>query len=118
MGRSDDLEHRLFLFARRVRRYLKKLPRTLANREDSVQLIKASGSVGANYIEGREGVSTRDYFYRIKVCKKEVRESAYWLRLMDTGDDNTLEIERSELIAESVELAKIFWSICRKERSQ
>jgi four helix bundle protein len=82
--RTDDLEERTFLFAKRVREFIKKLPRSIANHQDGIQLIKASGSVGANYIEAKEGASDKDYFYRIKVCKKEIRESTFWLKLLDT----------------------------------
>ncbi len=79
-------------------------------------MIKASGSVGANYIEAKERVSDKDYFYRIKVCKKEIRESTFWLKLLDTGEDETLESERNILLNESIEISKIFWSIAKKEK--
>jgi len=46
-----DLEERTYQFARDVRLFVKKLPKTVANIEDGKQVIKASGSVGANYIE-------------------------------------------------------------------
>jgi hypothetical protein len=45
-----DLEDRTFLFAKRVRKFIKELPKTLANIEDGKQLIKSSGSIGANYL--------------------------------------------------------------------
>ena len=49
-----DLEDRTFEFAKRVRAFVKLLPRTVCNREDVRQLIRSSGSVGANYIEANE----------------------------------------------------------------
>jgi four helix bundle protein len=115
--KPDDLEERTYLFAKRVREFIKKLPRSIANHQDGIQLVKASGSVGANYIEAKEGVSNKDYFYRIKVCKKEARESNFWLKLFDTKGDEALESERNSLIAESIELSKIFWSIGEKEKN-
>jgi len=70
-SKQYDLEERTFRFAQRVREFVKKLPKTLANIEDSVQLVKASGSVGANYIEANEAISTKDFAYLVKICRKE-----------------------------------------------
>ena len=109
-----DLEERTFRFAQRVREFVKKLPKTLANIEDSVQLVDASGSVGANYIEANEAISKKDFAYRIKICRKESKESRYWLRLVDTNGELSLERERKELIQEATELMKIFGSIVQK----
>jgi four helix bundle protein len=109
-----DLEERTFQFAQRVREFVKKLPKTLSNIEDSVQLVNASGSVGANYIEANEAISKKDFTYRIKICRKESKESRYWLKLVDTNYDSPMERERTELINEATELMKIFGSIMRK----
>jgi four helix bundle protein len=109
-----DLEERTFRFAQRVREFVKKLPQTLANIEDSRQLVDASGSVGANYIEANEAISKKDFVFRIKICRKEVKESRYWLRLVDTGNNSALEKERAELIQEATELMNIFGAILRK----
>jgi four helix bundle protein len=106
-----DLEDRTFVFARDVRSFLKKLPFSIANKEDGSQLVRASGSVGANYIEANESVSRKDYLYRVKVCKKESKESGYWLRLVDSGGSPELENERTLLLNEAIELCKIFGAI-------
>jgi four helix bundle protein len=87
---------------------------TLANIEDIKQVVKASGSLGANYIEANEALSKKDFVMRIKIPRKESKESRYWLRLVDTGEPNELEQERQTLIQESTELMKIFGSILRK----
>jgi len=109
-----DLEERTLRFAQRVREFVKKLPKTLANIEDSRQLVDASGSVGANYIEANEALSKKDFVMRIKICRKEAKESRYWLRLVDTGGNRKLEQERKELEDESNELTHIFGSIVTK----
>ena len=109
-----DLEERTFAFARRVRAFVKKLPRTLANAEDSRQLVKASGSVGANYIEANESLSKKDFLMRAKICRKEAKESHFFLRLLDTASTDALEAERAELVQEALELTKIFGSIVTK----
>ncbi len=63
-----DLEERTFQFAKNVRKWVKKLPVTIANIEDSKQLVRASGSVGANYIEANESLSDKDFVFRVKIC--------------------------------------------------
>lgn len=109
-----DLEERTFRFAQRVREFVKKLSKNLANVEDSKQLVRASGSVGANYIEANEALSKKDFVMRIKICRKEAKESRYWLKLIDTNDEPKLEHELKELIQEATELMNIFGAILRK----
>ena len=106
-----DLEERTFEFAKDVRGFLKKLPKTPANIEDGKQLIRSSGSVGANYIEANESLGKKDLIMRIKICRKEAKESRYWLRLLETPE---MESDRDYLIKESIELTNIFGSILRK----
>ena len=82
-----DLEDRTLAFAKRTRAFVKKIQKTIANIEDSKQLVRASGSVGANYIEANESLSKKDFIMRIKISRKESKESRYWLRLIDTNDE-------------------------------
>lgn len=107
-----DLEIRTLEFAKRVRIFVKKLLRTIANIEDGKQLIRSSGSIGANYIEANESFSKKDFVMRIKICRKEAKETRYWLRLLDIND--VLGKERDDLIGEVTELMKIFGSIITK----
>lgn len=109
-----DLEDRTFIFAKDVRAFAKQIPRTLANIEDTKQVVRASGSVGANYIEANESLSKKDFVMRIKICRKEAKESRYWLRLIDAGDDSTVEKYRGHLVQEATELTSIFGAILRK----
>ncbi len=64
-----DLEERTYQFAKAVRLFVKTLPKTIANIEDGKQVIKASGSVGANYIEANESLSKKDFkmFWSLKI---------------------------------------------------
>jgi len=114
-SKQYDLEDRTLKFAKDVRTFVKKLPRTIANNEDGKQLIKSSGSVGANYIEANEAISKKDFIMRIKICRKEAKESRYWLNLIDIQKE--LEIEWKYLIKEATELTNIFGSILRKSES-
>lgn len=111
-----DLEERTFQFAKRVRAFVKKLPRTTANIRDSGQLIDASGSISANYIEANESLGKKDFLMHLRISLKEAKESRYWLRLVDTGDDTDLEKERGWLIQEAAELTSIFAPIVNKSR--
>ncbi|MEA3475615.1 MAG: four helix bundle protein [Candidatus Cloacimonadota bacterium] len=111
-----DLEERTYKFSKRVRIFVKKLPRTIANIEDGKQLIKASGSVGANYIEANESLSKKDFVFRIKICRKEAKESAYFLRLIKETNPKELENEALALYNEAIELKKIFSSIIGKSK--
>ncbi len=63
-----DLEDRTLAFAKRVRLLIKNLRRTMSNIEDGKQLVRASGSVGANYIEANESLSKKDFIMRVKIC--------------------------------------------------
>ncbi len=114
ISKPYDLEDRTLEFAKRVRTFIRKLSKTTANIEDSKQLTKASGSVGANYIEANEALSKKDFILRIKICRKEAKESRYWLKLIDTGLNQELENEQRDLEKESTELMNIFGSILRK----
>ncbi|MCI0619764.1 four helix bundle protein [Candidatus Wolfebacteria bacterium] len=109
-----DLEERTFWFGQDVRTFVKKLPKNIGNIEDGKQLVRSSGSVGANYIEANESLSKKDFVHRIRICRKESKESVHWLRLVDTGGAQALEQERGFLVQEATELMKIFSVIMRK----
>lgn len=109
-----DLEERTLRFAQRVVQYVNKLPKTITNIEIGQQLIRAAGSVGANYIEANEALSKKDFKMRIKISKKEAKESRYWLTLSQPNQSETEEKEA--LIKEATELMKIFGSILEKSK--
>lgn len=102
-----NFEDRTFEFAKWGRRFVKTLPHNICNLEDVRQLVRSSGSVGANYIEANEALSKKDLRFRLRIARKESKESRYWLRLLDTGMDATVEAERQRLVQESTELLKI-----------
>ena len=103
-------------FAKRCRAFVGKVPKTIAHVEDGRQLIRASGSVGANYIEANEALSKKDFIMRIKICHKESKESRYWLGLIETNDNPLLDKERLGLSQESTELMKIFGAILHESQ--
>jgi four helix bundle protein len=109
-----DLEKRTYEFARRIRCFLKRIPRSISNTEDSKQLARSSGSVGANYIEANESLGKKDFNMHAKICRKEAKESRFWLMLIDAGDDEAVKKEQESLTKESEELMNIFGAIVRK----
>ena len=111
-----DLEERTFNFAKDVALYLKKIPKTSANIEYSKQVTRSSGSVGANYIEANESLSKKDFNMRMKICRKEAKESSYWLKLIGETNDIAHTSAGEKLIKESDELKKIFSSIIEKSK--
>ncbi|NJY64106.1 four helix bundle protein [Salinimicrobium sp. CDJ15-81-2] len=108
-----DLEERTFEFARDCRIIMSKLPKTIANIEDGKQLIRSSGSVGANYIEANEKLGDKDFSFRLKIARKEAKESAYWLKLLKSSNNN-LELEIDKVLKEAEELRKILSAILKK----
>ena len=113
-GKPYDLEERTELFAKQVRAFVRRLPHTISNIEDVKQVVRSSGSVGANYIEANESLGTKDFKMHAKISRKESKESAYWLRLVFTDDKPELEAERNRLVAEAKELTLIFGATVRK----
>ena len=111
-----DLEERTFQFAKAVRLFVKTLPKTVANIEDGKQVVRSSGSVGANYREANEALSKKDFVMRIKISRKEAKESAYWLRLIHETNDLENVNEALRLIQEAIELKKIFSAILKKSK--
>jgi len=108
-----DLEERTLAFAKEVIGLVNTLPKTVANVEVMKQLVRSSGSVGANYIEANEALSKKDFGMRVKICRKEAKESRYWLKLIEVRNEDT-EKRRQSLIDEATELMKIFGSIVEK----
>ncbi|RXR24645.1 four helix bundle protein [Flavobacterium stagni] len=116
MEKPYDLEERTYLFAKNCRLYIQKLPKTISNIEDGKQLVRSSGSVGANYIEANEKLGDKDFLFRIKISRKEAKESKYWIRLLQElnpdYNDNSIS-----LFEEADELRKIFSAIISKSSS-
>jgi|JI7StandDraft_1071085.scaffolds.fasta_scaffold115641_2 four helix bundle protein len=113
-GKIYDLEERTFIFAKRVRDFVRLLPLTISNKEDIRQLIRSSGSIGANYIEANENLGEKDKKMRIRISRKEAKETRYWLNLIETKDVKELEEERRRLATEAEELMLIFGTIIKR----
>lgn len=115
-SKQYDLEERTFQFAKNVALYCKQLPREIINIEYIKQVIRSSGSVGANYIEANESLGKKDFLMRIKICRKEAKESTFWLKLMIEINNNEHQTKGKNLYQEAMELKKIFSSIAEKSK--
>lgn len=111
ISKQYDLEDRTFKFAQDVIKFCNKLNKNTINIELIKQLIRSAGSVGANYIEANESLSKKDFIMRVKICRKEAKETRYWLNLIQSDS-----IDKKDLIDEVTQLMKIFGSILEKSK--
>ena len=112
-----ELEERCLKFALDVARFCRSLKKDYILLEYCIQLIRAASSVGANYIEANESLSRKDFLNRAKICRKEAKESRYWLRLINPSlSDKTQLDECNRLIQEAKELMLIFNSMVNKQK--
>ena len=112
-----DLEERTFEFAKHTRSFIKKLELNIWNKEDIKQVVRSSGSIAANYIEAIEKLGDKDFLMKLRISKKEAKETILWLRLIEVKTD-TLEEERIGLINEAKELQNILGAIYKKSISK
>ena len=113
-SKKYDLEERTFRFAKSVRNFVNILPKTSNNIEDTKQIIKASGSIGANYIEANEALGKKDFLMRLKISRKEAKECAYFLRLIKESNHQPIKNEAHRLCNEAIEIKKILSAIILK----
>jgi four helix bundle protein len=112
-----DLEERTYEFAKSIRCFVRKLEINIWNREDIKQVVRSSGSVASNYIEANEKLGDKDFLMKLRISKKEAKETILWLRLIEVKTD-TLEEERTSLINEAKELQNILGAIFKKSVSK
>lgn len=109
-----DLEERTYRFAEKIAIVLKELPKTTSNFEYMKQLVRSSASVGANYIEANESLGKKDFVMRLRISRKEAKESAFWIRLLINTNNKEVVSAFEPLLQEAIELKKIFSAIINK----
>ena len=109
-----DLEERTYKFAKHVRDFIKEVPKNNTNNIYVSQLLRSSSSIGANFIEANEALSKKDFYHRVRICRKEAKETNFWLLLLDISSNLTLQNKLNNLIQEVNELMKIFGAIVSK----
>ncbi len=108
-----NLEDRTLEFAKKVVDLVKELPRNIANLELSSQIIRSAGSVGANYREANDSLGKKDFIMRLRISRKEAKETYYWLQLI-SHSNSALKESIDLLLDESSQLIKILSSIINK----
>jgi len=108
-----DLEERTARFGEAIIGFAKRIPLSPVNNRLIEQLVGAGTSVGANYCEADDGVSRKDFKNKIGTCRKEARETKFFLRMIATAEPS-LKSEARDLWQEAKELHLIFSKIWRK----
>ncbi|MCX7050109.1 MAG: four helix bundle protein [Candidatus Sumerlaeota bacterium] len=104
--KGDDLSERFLNFAARIIKLASALPKTFIGRHIAKQLVECGTSTGANYEEARGAESKADFVHKLGVVLKELRETYYWLRLIDRCEllpHNKMQ----DILSEAAELCKI-----------
>ena len=114
-SKQYDLEERTLEFGKKIIRLCKTLPKNTINFRLIDQVIRSGTSMGANYREANETETKKDFRFRIRICRKEGKETIYWLNLiLEANPEFKQRIE--PLLQEAMELVKIFASILEKSR--
>jgi four helix bundle protein len=103
-----DLEKRTKQFGLEVRDFCRPFKKDIINSVYINQIIRSSSSIGANYIEANEKLGEKDLLFRIKITRKEAKETIFWLHHFNKSE------ERDFLVDEAEQLRKIFSSILTK----
>jgi len=109
---ATKLEQRLLFLSKQAYLFVRNLSKDVANREYADQFLRSVSSVGANYIEANESESRKDFFHRIKICRKETKEALYWLDLIIFANPSLKQ--NSDFIEKELnEMLKLFSSILK-----
>ena len=107
-----DLGERTAQFAEEVIRFARKIPKSMVTQRLVPQLVGSATSVGANYCEADDAESKKDFNHKIGICRKEAKETQYWLRMVAVATPE-LRDEAAKLWKEANELNLIFGKIRR-----
>ncbi|MBI2031611.1 MAG: four helix bundle protein [Candidatus Levybacteria bacterium] len=114
-NKKYDLEDRTLDFGKQIIHLIKTLPKNTVNLTLGSQAIRSGTSMGANYREANETETKKDFCFRIRICRKEGKETIYWLNLIIEANPE-LEQRIKPLLQEATELVKIFAAILEKSR--
>jgi four helix bundle protein len=112
---ESNLDERTLKFAKEIINLCKTLPKNAVNFELIRQLVRAGTSIGANYSEANDALSKKDFIYRMRISRKEAKETQYWLSLIDEANPEFKKY-LEPFLQESTELIKIFSSIIEKSK--
>ena len=112
VDRIFDLEERTKEFAKQIVSFSNTVPRNIANDVLIRQIVRSGTSVGANYREANDSLSYKDFILRLRIARKEAKETLYWLEIIDANcgkGENQLKLTEANrlLQTETKELVKI-----------
>jgi four helix bundle protein len=111
-----DLEDRTLLFGKRIIHLAKALIKNPVNYVLISQVMRSGTSLGANYREANETMTKKDFLFRMRICRKEAKETIYWLQLIIEANNN-LDKRVQPLLEECKQLLKIFAAIIVKSEA-
>ncbi|MDB5322578.1 MAG: hypothetical protein JWN40_4209 [Phycisphaerales bacterium] len=114
--REYNLERRTTQFAKDAITFAKGIRRNVVITPLVRQFVRSATSIGANYCEADDAVSRREFHCKIAICKKEARETKYWIQLLVTAD-SSLRDPAKTLWREAKELHLIFTTIARRTKT-
>jgi four helix bundle protein len=112
--KGSNIAHRLLVFASEVLRVARDLPTDAASKHIALQIMRSATAVGANYEEARAAESAADFIHKVGIANKEMRETLWWLALIDTSQIITANLEA--IAREGTELASILTASIRTAR--
>ena len=115
-GKVFDLAKRTTAFAKSAILFARSIKRDAVTTPLIRQFVRSSTSIGANYCEADDAVSRKEFHCKIAICKKEARETKYWIELLVTAEPRAKEKAKS-LWIEAKELHLIFTAIARKTKT-
>jgi four helix bundle protein len=110
MTKKFDLEERTTEFAKQVIRLCGDLQRDPINNRLIGQIVGSAGSIGANYREANDALGKKDFIHRLKIARKEAKETIHWLELMEEANPG-MKLKMEELRQEATELKNILSAI-------
>ncbi|PIY96623.1 MAG: four helix bundle protein [Candidatus Kerfeldbacteria bacterium CG_4_10_14_0_8_um_filter_42_10] len=113
-ARKFDLEDRTTEFAKKVIRLCKEYSNNPINYRLIGQLVGSAGSIGANYREANDALGKKDFILRLRIARKEAKETIHWLELISEANPHSNEKELESIKQEAVELKNILSAIINK----
>ena len=107
--KGDNIATRLVDFGASVVRLVAALPQDRPGKHIADQLLRSATSGGSNYEEARSAQSRRDFVHKVSLAAKEMRESVYWLGLVQRAN-LAPQYEIPPLLREAGELVAILMS--------
>ena len=116
-NKKYDLEERTSVFAQNIIKLVKMLHISPINKRIIEQIVGSGGSIGANYCEANETESKKDFIHKIGICKKEIKETRHWLKLLSTSNPE-IKNQIKDLNNECSELLLIFSKIISSSKKK